>query len=119
MNWRNDLKKRYASSGWEAFRTASEAFKQRLERFSAERHISITDDNPEGQDWMVRLKDGTELYIERRSYDTENQQAELWIDYGPEQGGFVAEFYSVAGRLVRSEVIIPNALISDICTEWQ
>ncbi|MDQ3649589.1 MAG: hypothetical protein M3458_04770 [Acidobacteriota bacterium] len=118
MNWQSDIKNRYATKGWEAFRAAEEAFRQHLERFCAERSISIIDDNPEGQDWMVLLKDGTELYVDRRSYDTEGAQAGFWIEYSPEHGGIIAEFSAERGRPHKHEVIIPNADISAVCDKW-
>lgn len=118
MEWQNDIKQRYAERGWDAFREAQQAFRQRLERFSAERGISIIDDNPEGKDWMVLLKDGTELYVERRSYDTGSAQGDFWIEYSPEHGGIVAEFFDPMGRPSRHEVIIPSADICAMFDEW-
>lgn len=118
MEWQNDIKQRYAERGWDALHEAQQAFRQRLERFFAERGISIIDDNPEGKNWMVLLKDGTELFVERRSYDTVNAQDDFWIEYSPEHGGVFAEFFDAMGRPSRHEVIIPSADISAMFDEW-
>ena len=118
MNWQEQIKQRYAEKRWDAFRLAQEAFKDRLDRFFRQRGISVIDDNPEGKDWMVLLKDGTELCIERRSYDTGSAQADLWIEYSPENGGVVAEFFDATGRPARREVIIPNDDIAAVSDEW-
>ena len=48
MTWEKELKERYIGQGWNAFRTADEAFKKRLEKFCAERKISIIDDQSRG-----------------------------------------------------------------------
>lgn len=118
MDWKKDLKKRYARSGWDAFRAADEAFKLRLEQFCAERSISIVDDNPEGHDWMVLLKSGEELFVDRRSYDMGGGKM-FWIEYKPEGGGITAEFFNADGLSEKPEILIPNSEVSMSCDEWQ
>jgi len=118
MNWERDLKKRYAESGWEAFRAADEAFKRRLERFCAERRISVVDDNPEGQDWMFLLKTGEEFYVDRRSYEVGDGRT-FWIEYKPELGGITAEFFDADGLFKKYEIVIPQSEISVVSDDWR
>ena len=61
MDWINDVKERYSKSGFDAFVDAAEDFKRRLDQFLAQHGISVVDDNPEGKEWLVLLKDGTEV----------------------------------------------------------
>jgi len=117
MEWRDKIKQRYSEKGWDAFREARQAFKNRLERFFLERGISPIDDNPEGKDWMVLLKDGTELYVEGRSYDTTGPQIELWIGFSHEERGVVAQLFDESGRPSGHEVIIPNTDIAAVSDE--
>jgi hypothetical protein len=119
MRWQSNLKERYAAKGWEALREADEAFKRRLERFCAEKGILVLDDNPEGKDWMILLKDGTEAYVDRRSYVIADRETEFWTEYNPDFGGVIAEFFDIRGRPSKQEVIIPNSEISAVCDEWQ
>ena len=118
MDWVENLKKRYARSGWEALRAADEAFKRRLEQFCAERGISVVDDNPEGQDWMFLLKSGEELYVDRRSYDMSDGKI-FWIEYVPELGGIRAEFFGADGLSEEHEMVIPKSEVSMVCDEWR
>ena len=117
MDWQTNIKKKYAIEGWEALRPADEAFKQRLEQFFAERGLSIVDDNPEGQDWIFLLKDGTELYVDRRLYSLKDPQINLLIDYSPEHG-IIAKFFDARGRLYKHEIIVPNNEISAVSDNW-
>jgi hypothetical protein len=118
MNWDRSVKDRYEKEGWKALCVADEAFKQQLRRFCAEKGIIITDDHPEGQDWMILLKDGTELYVERRSYDTANPETDFWIDYKQEQGGIVAEFTGRVDKKNKYFILVHNEEIVAVCDNW-
>ncbi len=119
MDWKNDTRRRYAAQGSDAFHEAQQTFRDRIESFCAVRGIIINDDNPEGKDWLVLLKDGTELYVERRSYDTGNTQTDFWIEYCAEYGGIVAEFFDSSARPSTREVLIPNSDIASVNDEWR
>ena len=118
MNWQEDVKKRYKSTGWESLSAARDAFGKRLEQFLAERGLVVVDDNPEGHEWLLLLRDGTELYVERRSYDTEHPETTFWIEYKPQDGGVIAEFYDISGNLADRLVMVPNEEIADAMDDW-
>lgn len=118
MKWHEDVSGRYASMGWEALRPARDAFGKRLEQFLSEQGLVVVDDNPEGHDWLLLLKDGTELYVERRSYDTTDPEATFWIEYSPQDGGVIAEFYDKSGKPSERFVIVPNEQIADAKDDW-
>jgi hypothetical protein len=114
MNWHQNVKERYQKEGWEAFRTAEKVFLQRLAQFCAEQNITILDDYPEGRDWLVLLKDGTELYVDRHSYDTDNEANDFLVDYDLHKGGVIVMFWKSKGF----QVLIPNDEISEISNKW-
>lgn len=68
---------------------------------------------------MILLKDGTELYVERRSYETGSAQTDFWIEYSPKRGGIVAEFFNAHGRPAKYEVVVPNDQITAVFDKWQ
>lgn len=114
VDWESDIRRRFATEGWESFREGEEAFRKLLGRFCAEHGISVLDRNPEGQDWAILLKDGRELYVPRESYETGDLQTDFWIEYSAEHGGVVAEFLNEVGKPGRYEVIVPNDEISAV-----
>lgn len=114
MNWQKEIQQRYAAKSSDAFRAAEHAFTEVLEQFLRELGVSIIDDNPEGQHWMILLDDGTELFVGRRSYDTGNLQTDFWIDYLPEHGGVVAEFFHAPRQLSKYRILVPNSKIVEV-----
>jgi hypothetical protein len=117
MHWQDKIKSRYTTEGFSAFTSADKAFQRRLLQFCARKGITISDDNPEGRDWIVLLKDGTELYVDRRSYIFGEEEAEFWVEFNPNQGGIVAKFFDPSGKLSHYEIIVPNDEILTTMTE--
>ena len=118
MDWQNSLKKRYEENGWDSFRSADQAFRQRLHRFCKAHAISVIDENPEGEDWIMLLKNGTELYVDRRSYDTGDEETDFWIEYDSRRGGIIVEFIYAKAREKMYEIIVPNEEIVAVFNDW-
>jgi hypothetical protein len=118
INWKKMVRERFESMGWEALSAAQAAFGRRMEQFLKERGLAVVDDNPEGHDWVLLLRNGTELYVERRSYDTNQANASFWVEYRPEDGGVVADFYDAFGNASDQFVIVPNEEIAESIDDW-
>ena len=118
MTWEERMKERYHSEGASAFEDARRSFGRVLQVFCEKKGISIVDDNPEGKDWIILLRDGTELYVEWRSYETGNSNTDFWVEYMPERGGIVADFTETSDQLHRYAVIVPNADIVESLEDW-
>ena len=116
-NWRANLKNRYDQAGWEALRLADDAFQKRLHKLFEARGWRVMDSHPEGGDWMLLLGDGSELYVERRSYDLAQNET-LWVEYQPEMGGVVVECFGSQGQRLGSESVVSNAEITEACDRW-
>lgn len=118
MTWEDKLKSLYAIKGWDALRSAGEAFNERMSEFCKEQDVTISDENSEGRDWMVLLKDGNELYVDRKSYDIGNGRT-FWVEYDPVHGGITAEFFDADGKSEGHKVVIPNSEIADVSNDWR
>src|SRR5215467_13855846 len=96
--WRSDIRRRYESVGRDAFQPAQAEFARRLQEFFTTHGISFCDKNSEGQDWLIRLRDGTEIYVPWESYELDGEDSDVWVEYRPEHGGVVAHFTGMGVR---------------------
>ena len=117
LKWQANLENRYDQIGWEALRLAQDAFQNRLEKTCEAHGWRAMDSHPEGRDWMLLLTDGSELYVERRSYDLAHGGT-LWVEYEPERGGVVVESFGSRGERLGLEVIVSNEEITAACDRW-
>lgn len=100
MNWKNQAEEKF-NQGINSMINESDAFIRLLTKFNNKNNLIATETLthsyllPEGATWLMRLKNGSDILVEKCSYQVGNPDIDyVWVDYDEQKNEVIVEINS-------------------------